>query len=53
MIIELGRKPTTMFKTTSKGSKFKKKLFGLHSQINDGWGPEKSLSSTESEMVED
>lgn len=53
MIIELGRKPTTMFKPTSKGSKFKKRLFGLHSQINDGWGPEKSLSSTESEMVED
>lgn len=44
MITELGLKPTIMFKTTSKGSKFKKKLVGLHSQINNEWNPEKSFS---------
>ncbi|MGA9100176.1 MAG: winged helix-turn-helix domain-containing protein [Methanotrichaceae archaeon] len=48
MITELGKKPTIMFKTTSKGSKFKKKLVGLHSQINSGWTPEESFSVTDS-----
>ena len=53
MITELGKKPTTMFKTTTKGSKFKKRLVGIHSQINNGWTPEKSLSSKESGMGDD
>ncbi len=53
MITELGKKPTLMFKTTIKGSKLKKKLVGIHSQINNGWTPEKSLSSAESDMEED
>ena len=48
MVTELGKKPTVMFKTTVKGSKFKKKLVGLHSQINNGWTPEKSFSVTDS-----
>lgn len=34
LVTELGYKPTIMFKITSKGLKFKKKLAGLHSQIN-------------------
>lgn len=44
MITELGRKPTIMFKTTSKGSRFKKKLVCMYSQINNSWTPEKSFS---------
>ena len=48
MITELGKKPTIMFKTTTKGSKFKKKLVGLHSQINNGWTPEGVFSIAES-----
>ncbi len=48
MVTELGKKPTTMFKTTTKGSKFKKKLVGIHSQINNGWTPEKSFSAADS-----
>ena len=43
MITELGRKPTIMFKTTSKGSRFKRKLVGLYSQINIDWNTEKSF----------
>ncbi|MFB3763750.1 MAG: winged helix-turn-helix domain-containing protein [Methanotrichaceae archaeon] len=48
MVTELGKKPTIMFKTTSKGSKFKKKLVGLHLQINNGWIAEKSFSTADS-----
>ncbi len=42
LITELGYKPTTMFKITSKGLKFKKMLIGLHSEIDDSWNPVKS-----------
>ena len=48
MITELGKKPTIMFKTTTRGSKFKKKLVGLHLQINSGWTHEEAFSVAES-----
>lgn len=53
MVTELGHKPTVMFKTTSKGSKFKKKLVGLHSQINNGWTPDESFSVVDSGKEDD
>lgn len=53
MVTELGRKPTIMFKTTTKGSKFKKKLVGLHSQINSSWAPEESFSIGDSNKNEE
>lgn len=53
MVTELGKKPTTMFKTTTKGAKFKKKLVGLNSQINNGWTSEKSMPSAKSGAEDD
>ena len=53
MVTELGKKPTTMFKTTPKGVKFKKELVGLNSQIDTGWTGENSISSVKSGTKDD